>query len=488
MSKYIGTATSRIDGRAKVTGAAKYAAEFDVPGLAHACVVTSDVAKGRIARIDASEALSVAGVIDVLTHDNRPSMASDDSAYKDDVAPEGSPFRPLYDDRIWFSGQPVALVVAEESEIARFAASLVRVEYQVDGHITDLHRQRDAAFALQSPEHPGDDPFAPPKPRGSAERALAAAEVRHLGEYHVPIEHHIPMELYASTVVFEQGGKLTIYDKTQGVQNVQRYVVNVLGMEPDKVRVMSPYVGGAFGSGLRPQYQVVLAALAARALQRSVRLVLTRQQMYVLGYRPAMTQQIRLGANANGTLAATAHEAITVTSQFENYYRQETGWSGLLYKCDHAHYTHKLARLDLATSSDMRAPSTAPAVYALECAMDELAVALRLDPLELRLRCYSDRDQHGDRPYSSKGLRECYRRAADAFGWHRHNSEPRSTREGTELVGWGMASVQPPTSVPAPIRSWHRLRPRCLACRSTASRSGLAIRLCRHRRWKADRG
>jgi xanthine dehydrogenase YagR molybdenum-binding subunit len=453
MTTYIGTATSRVDGRAKVTGAAKYTSEFNPAGLAHASVVTSTIAKGRITRIDASEALSVEGVIDVLTHQHRPRMASADSAYKDDVAPEGSPFRPLYDDRIWFSGQPIALVVAEESEIARFAASLVRVEYDKEAHVTDLRRQRHTAFALEAPANPAENPFAPPKPRGTAEHAFAAAEVHHRGEYYVPIEHHNPMELYASTVIFEGDGKLTIYDKTQGVQNVQRYVCSVLDMEPGDVRVMSPFVGGAFGSGLRPQYNVVLAALAACALKRSVRLVLARQQMYVLGYRPAMIQQIELGANAGGTLDAMTHEAITVTSQYEDFHRQETGWSGLLYKRANAKHTHKLARLDLATPCDMRAPSAGPGVYALECAMDELAVALKLDPLELRLRCYSDRDQHTDRPYSSKSLRDCYRQGAEAFGWDRRNPEPRSMRDGTELVGWGMASgVWEALQVPITVR------------------------------------
>ena len=277
--------------------------------------------------------------------------------------------------------------------------------------------------------------------------------MHHRGEYYVPIEHHNPMELYASTVIFEGDGKLTIYDKTQGVQNVQRYVCSVLDMEPGDVRVMSPFVGGAFGSGLRPQYNVVLAALAACALKRSVRLVLARQQMYVLGYRPAMIQQIELGANAGGTLDAMTHEAITVTSQYEDFHRQETGWSGLLYKRANAKHTHKLARLDLATPCDMRAPSAGPGVYALECAMDELAVALKLDPLELRLRCYSDRDQHTDRPYSSKSLRDCYRQGAEAFGWDRRNPEPRSMRDGTELVGWGMASgVWEALQVPITVR------------------------------------
>ncbi len=453
MTTYIGTATSRVDGRAKVTGAAKYAGEFNTAGLAHASLVTSTLAKGRIARIDASEALAVDGVIDVLTHQHRPSMASADSAYKDDTAPEGSPFRPLYDDRIRFSGQPVALVVAEEAEIARFAASLVRVEYEEEAHVTDVHRQRDKAVALQTPANPAEDPFAPPRPRGNAEQALAAAAVRHRGEYHVPIEHHNPMELFASTVIFEDGGRLTVCDKTQGVQNVQRYLCGVLELDPGDVRVLSPYVGGAFGSGLRPQFQAVLAALAARALKRSVRLVLTRQQMYGLGYRPAMIQQIELGANTGGTLDAITHEAITVTSQYEDFHRQETGWSGLLYRCANAKYAHKLARLDLPTPCDMRAPSAATALYALECAMDELAAALGLDPLELRLRCYSERDQNTGRPYSSKSLRDCYRKGAEAFGWNQRNPEPRSMRDGAELVGWGMASgVWEALQVPIAVR------------------------------------
>jgi len=199
-------------------------------------------------------------------------------------------------------------------------------------------------------------------------------------------------------------------------------------------------MGGGFGSGLRPQFEVVLTVLAALALQRSVRVVLTRPQMYGLGYRPAMIQRIELGASADGTLDAITHDAITVTSQYEDFHRQETGWSGLLYKCANAKYEHKLAHLDLATSCDMRCPSAATSVYALESAMDELAVALKLDPLELRLRCYSERDQNNDRPFSSKALRECYRQGAEAFGWDRRNPEPRSMRDAGDLVGWGVAT------------------------------------------------
>jgi xanthine dehydrogenase YagR molybdenum-binding subunit len=440
MAPHIGTATSRIDGIAKVTGAAKYAAEYAAPALVHVSVVTSTIAKGRITRIDASAALRVTGVIDVLTHAKRPHMADNDEAYKDEVAPTGSPFRPLYDDRIVFNGQPVALVVAETSEIARFAAGLVRVDYDEEAHVTDVFARRDFAVPVEHPTNPIEAMFTPPKPRGTPERALAAAAVRHEAEYYVPIEHHNPMELYAATVIYGADGKLTVYDKTQGVQNVQRYLCGIFGMKPDDVRVMSPFMGGGFGSGLRPQLEAVLAVLAARALQRSVRVVLTRPQMYGLGYRPAMIQRIALGANAGGTLDAITHDAVTVTSQYEDFHRQETGWSGLLYTCANARYAHRLAHLDLPTSCDMRAPSAAPGVYALECAMDELAVALELDPLELRLRCYSDRDQNTDRPYGSKALRECYRQGAAAFGWDKRNPAPRSMRDGGDLVGYGMAT------------------------------------------------
>jgi xanthine dehydrogenase YagR molybdenum-binding subunit len=453
MKPYIGSATSRVDGRAKVTGAAKYAGEYNAQGLAHGSVVTSTIAKGRIVRIDVSDALRVDGVIDVLTHEHRPRMASTDSAYKDDVAPDGSPFRPLYDDKIWFSGQPIALVVAEDSEAARFAASLVRVDYDEQPHVTDIYRQRDSAVPVRAPTSPMEAAFGPPKARGRAEQAFAAAAVRHQGEYYVPSEYHNPMEPYASTAVFERGGKLTIYDKTQGVQNVQRYVCGALELKPEDVRVMGPYMGGGFGSGLRPQFQVVLAALAARALERPVRVVLTRQQMYSLGYRPAMIQTIQLGANAGGTIDAIAHDAVTGTSQYEDFWRQETGWSGLLYKSPNASYAHRLVKLDRATSCDMRAPSAATAVYALESAMDELAVALKLDPVELRLRNYSDRDQHNDLPFSSKALRDCYRQGAEAFGWSKRSPEPRSMRDGKELIGWGMATgVWEALQVPIAVR------------------------------------
>jgi xanthine dehydrogenase YagR molybdenum-binding subunit len=443
MTTYIGTATSRIDGRAKVTGEAKYAAEYNFPGLVHGYVVDATIPKGRITGIDTSAALRVGGVLDVLTHEHRPAMADTDHAYRDDVAPEkGSPYRPLYDDRVMFSGQPVALVLAEDWETAHFAASLVGVEYKAEPHVTDLRTEREKAFVVEKPE----------KPRGNAAKAYAAAAVRHEAEYFIPTEHHNPMELFASTVTWDGGGRLTVYDKTQGVQNVQRYLCGVFDKRPDELRVMSPFMGGGFGAGLRPQFQVVLAALAALALKRPARVVLTRAQMYALGYRPATIERLALGANAAGTLDAITHEAIAVTSQFEEFSRNDTGWADLLYKSANTKFVHKLARLDVPTSSDMRAPGAATGVYALECAMDELAVALKTDPLQLRLQCYSDRDQTGDLPYTSKQLRECYRQGAAAFGWEKRKAEPRSMRDGHELVGWGMATgiweaLQMPTAV-----------------------------------------
>jgi xanthine dehydrogenase YagR molybdenum-binding subunit len=431
MTPYIGTPTSRVDGRAKVTGAAKYAADYNTERLVFGAVVTSTIPKGRIKQIDTSAAKRVAGVLDVLTHANRPPMADKDDAWKDDVAPEkGSPFRPLFDDKVRFNHQPIALVLADEWEAALFAATLVLVEYEEQKHVTDLHAERNKAFAVEKPE----------KPRGDAAKAYAASEVRHEGEYFIPTEHHNPMELFASTVIWEGGGKLTVHDKTQGVQNVQQYLCKVFNKKPDDVRVLDPFMGGGFGAGLRPQYECVLAVLGALALQRSVRLVLTRAQIYGLGHRPATIERLALGAKKDGTLNAITHEAIAETSQFEDFSRNDTGWAGLLYKSPNTKFEHKLVRLDVSTPSDMRAPGAATGVYGLESAMDELAVALKLDPVELRVRSYSDRDQNEDVPYTSKELRECYRQGAEAFGWSKRNPEPRSMRDGKELIGWGMAS------------------------------------------------
>lgn len=433
---YIGQAISRIDGRVKVTGQAKYASEYNVPNLAYGVVVSGAIAKGRIKRIDTREALALKGVLQVFTHENAPRLARSNRSYQDEVAVPGSPFRPLYDDKIKYSGQPVALVVAEEFEIARYAATLVRVEYQREQHETDLRVRRDRSY--EPPEE--RDGMGPVKPRGDAKRAFANAAVRHEAEYALPIEHHNAMELFATTTVWESDGKITIYEKTQGSQNNQGYVASVFGFSKNDVRIISPYVGGAYGSGLRPQYQLFLAVLAARELKRSVRVTLTRQQMFTFGYRPNTLQRVALGANAEGSLVSIMHDALANTSRFEDYQENDVNWAGLLYKCANTKFTYKLAQLDLYTPIDMRAPGGATGMYALESAMDELACNLNIDPLELRLKNYSERDQDEDLPFSSKELRECYRQGAERFEWGRRNPKPRSMREGDNLIGWGVAT------------------------------------------------
>ncbi len=432
-TSYLGKPASRIDGRAKVTGLAKYAAEYNVPGLAHGVVVSSAIAKGRIKRIHTADALSVDGVLDVFTHEHRPKLASAHEKYTDEVAPSGSPCRPLYDDKILFSGQPVALVVAEEFEIARFAASLVRVEYERKPHVTDFDAQRErGAISKRDPANS--------VARGNPTAAFEQAAVRVEAEYRMPVEHHNPMEPFAATAVWEGDDRITVFDKTQGPQNCRNYVAGVFGMPRDKVRVLSPYVGGGFGSGLRPQYELPLAVLAARALKRSVRVTLTRQQMFTLGYRAANVHELAIAANGDGNLASFRHDAVSMTSQFEDFQRDLVNWSSLLYRCANSELGQRLDKLDQNTPCDMRAPGGAEGAYAIECAMDELAYAANIDPLELRLINYSDKDQIEDRRYSSKELRECYRQGAEKFGWSHRNPQPRSMRDGNELVGWGMAT------------------------------------------------
>ncbi|SFV16566.1 xanthine dehydrogenase YagR molybdenum-binding subunit [Methylobacterium sp. 174MFSha1.1] len=436
-SHYVGTARSRLDGPAKVTGAAKYAAEFTAPDLAHGVVVSSAIAKGRITAIDTKAAEAVPGVIKVFTHENKPRTAWLDYNYRDQVAPPGSPFRALNGPEIVYGGQPVALVVAESFELARYGATLVRIAYEEEAPNTDLEKNRDAAY-VPPKKRSGIKP--PPDPRGDASVAYDAAPIRLRHEYKQAIEHHNPMEPHASTVVYEGGGKLTIHDKIQGVNNTQGYVCSVFNLKPDDVRVITPYVGGGFGSGLRPQYQLYLAVSAALDLKRSVRVVLTRDQMFTFGYRPETYQTVALGADQDGRLQALTHDAVAGTSTFEDYQEAVVNWSGLLYHCPNVTLDYKLAKIDTYTPSDMRAPGAVTGIFALECAMDELAYATGVDPLELRLRNYAERDEGEGKEFTSKALRAAYEQGASRFGWSKRRAEPRSMRDGRELVGWGMAT------------------------------------------------
>jgi xanthine dehydrogenase YagR molybdenum-binding subunit len=435
-TEYVGKPTSRVDGRSKVTGAAKYAAEYNVPGLVYGVVVSSPIARGKIVRIDSNPALQLPGVLHVFTHENIPQLAQSDDNYRDEVAPPGSPFRPLHDAEIKYSAQPVALVVADTFELAHYAASLIRIEYQREAHTTDLNKEHEKAYKPK----PREFIPPPPPPRGNPEKAFSEAAVQFEAEYRAPAEHHNPMEPFATTVLWDENGRLTVYDKTQGVQNVQNYLCNVLGYSKEDLRVLSPFVGGAFGSGLRPVYQVLLAVLAARELKRSVRVSLTRQQMFTFTHRPAIWQRLALGAAADGTLQSVTHEAIAETSRFEDYSEPVVTWTGLLYQCENIKLEHKVVQLDVYTPGDMRAPGAVWGLYALECAMDELAFKAGIDPIELRLKNYAERDQLEDKPFSSKELRACYRIGAERFGWAKRNPQPRSMRDGEMLIGWGMAT------------------------------------------------
>lgn len=432
----IGDPLSRVDGVAKVTGQARYAAEHPVDGLLHGFALSSAIAKGRISAIDTSAALAVPGVVEVITHLNRPHVAWLDSSYDDDAAPRGSPLRPLYDEKIHFSGQPIALVVADTPEIARYAATLVTVTYDPEPHNTDF----DSGLAERYTPRKAAAHAVPPKDRGDAKSALDAASVRISGDYHLMAEVHNPMEMHASTVIWEGDGRITVYDKNQGSQNVQAYLANVFNFSSDKVRVLNPFVGGAFGSGLRPQWQVNLAALAAKKLERSVRVVMTRQQMFTHVHRPECLQCVTLGADESGKLASIMIDATTSTSRYESHSESVVKWGGTVYGCDNASFGYSLAPLDTSTPGDMRAPGAATGVNLFEIAMDELAYAAGIDPLELRMVNFTDRDPVNDLPYTSKALLAAYREGAARFGWDKRSHAPRSMRDGKELIGWGMAT------------------------------------------------
>ena len=437
LDTHVGSPRSRVDGRLKVTGAAQYAAEFNVPGLLHGYVVSSPIAKGRITRIDTEAARAVPGVVKVFTHENRPSVPAGDDLYQDAVAPPGQPFRPLFNDQVLYSGQPVALVVAEDFATARHAASLVAVHAEAGKHRTDIESARSEAYV---PPKKRESIAPPPEPRGRAADAFAAAPSRIHYEYRISSEYHNPMEPHATTVVWNGDGKLTVHDKIQGVMNTLQYVSGVFGLKPDDVRVISPFVGGAFGSGLRPQYQLFLAVLAALDLKRSVRVELTRDQMFTFGHRPATINTVAIGAGADGLLQSIQHDVVAETSTFEDYQEVVVNWSGLLYHCDNVALNYKIAKIDTYTPLDMRAPGAPLGVFALESAMDELAYALNDDPLELRLRNYADSDENEGKQFTSRELRAACRQGADRFGWSQRRPEPRSMREGQELVGWGMAT------------------------------------------------
>jgi xanthine dehydrogenase YagR molybdenum-binding subunit len=424
MPRYIGKEMSRVDGVAKVTGRAKYAAEFAVPNLAYGFIVLGSVAKGTIKTIDTQEAERAAGVVRVFTHLNTPKFGTQEEQDKS--------FRALQSDRIFFNAQPVALVVAETYEQARYAARLVKVTCNAENHVTDTEAVRERARV------PSEGPS--PQPRSNPEEAMRNAPVKIEAEYRIPIEHHNPMEPHAAVAVW-QGDKLTIFDKTQGVYKVRAHLASSFGIPEENVSVISPFVGGAFGSSLRPNYYPALTAMAARELKRPVKIVYTRTQMYTgHGYRPYTIQKVALGADKAGKLSAMIHEVVHNTSAFEEFNDDTTNFTRQVYACPNLSAPVKITNTDLNTPTWMRAPGAVSGMFALECAMDELAYQLKIDPLELRLINYADVDPESGKPWSSKALRECYRLGAEKFGWKDRKFEPRSMRDGPLLVGWGMAT------------------------------------------------
>ena len=432
----IGSAINRVDGVEKVTGTARYAAEHPVENLLYGYIVEAAIAKGRIVSIDEEAARAVPGVVEVITHLNRPHVAWTDHSYQDELKIPGSPFRPLYDDRIQFSQQPIALVMAETFEAARYAASLIKVAYEAEAHNTDF----EVAVGDKYVPKKKRSGYMAPKNRGDAVKAFADAPLKVSGDYRLAPEHHNPMEMFASTVEWHDDGSITVHDKTQGSQVVQAYLSSVFGFSKKKVRVLNPYVGGGFGSGLRPQHQVFLAVLAAKMLERSVRVTMTRNQMFSHAYRPQAIQSIALGAETTGKLTAIRNEATTSTSRYEDNMENVVTWGLMNYDCPNADAEYTVAQVDTATSADMRAPGAATGMTLFEMAIDEMAYAAKVDPLEFRRVNYSAVDAMNSTPYTSKALREAFDEGAAAFGWAERTPEPRSMRDGTELIGWGCAT------------------------------------------------
>lgn len=434
---HIGRSTNRVDGPLKVTGQAKYAAEYTAADLLHGCIVSSTIAAGRIVTVDTTAARAVKGVVEVFTHENRGKAAWLDRNWRDEVAPPGHPFRPLHSDRILFDGQPIALVIADTFEAARDAVSLIRVEYEIDEHCTALELKRSEAY-VPPKKRSGIPP--PPDPRGDAVQAFKQASVKISRDYRVNAEHHNPMEMFGTTCLFDGDDKLKIHDKTQGSQNVQGYVTSVFGLKTKQVNVINHYVGGAFGSGLRPQHQLFFAVMASLELKRSVRVSLTRKQMFHIGYRPDNFQTVSLASDSEGRLQSIMHDAVAATSHYEDYQEAVVNWSGMMYHCDNVKLSYELAKLNTATPCDMRAPGAAIGITALECALDELSYEVGIDPLEIRRLNFSSKDENTNKQFTSKALLACYSEGAAAFGWDKRKPEPRATRDGHELIGWGVAT------------------------------------------------
>jgi xanthine dehydrogenase YagR molybdenum-binding subunit len=433
----IGRPLDRVDGILKVTGGARYAAELGPREPLHAVVVQSTIARGRIVTLDTTQAERAPGVALVLTHRNAQRLPDGGLAAVN--PPAGRVLSLLQDDAIHYNGEPIAVVVADTFEHATDAARLVQVTYTADRPRLRFDEAKRAPHAPKKDGHsPSDVAW------GEFDAGMRDSDVQLDAVYRTPMEHHNPMEPHA-TLAHWEGARLTLYDATQFVSGVRETVAKTLGISMDDVRVIDPFVGGGFGCKGSTWSHVVLSAMAARQAGRPVKLVLARPQMFgPVGGRPQTEQHVVLGARRDGRLTALRHDVICHASAMEDFVETAASPSRALYACSNGTTSHRLATLDVGVATFQRAPGEATGSFALESAMDELAYRLRMDPLALRMANYAETEPASGKPWSSKMLRECYRDAAERFGWSKGTSGPRTMRDGRWLVGWGMATATYP--------------------------------------------
>ncbi|PWE79825.1 acylaldehyde oxidase [Bradyrhizobium sp. SUTN9-2] len=448
----IGQPLPRVDGRAKVTGSARYAADFNQPGQAYAVIVSATIGLGQVTGVDSAAVEKMPGVLAVLSHLNAPRLAY--RPHKSYIDPAtGERLHMLQDDHVRFHGQPVALVVAATIAQAERAAAALRLTYKAERPIIDSAGPEARPIVPEAGKQP-DARLPADKARGSADKALADAPVKVDETYDIARENHNPMEPHA-TIASWNGDRLTLWSKSQFVVNEQAEIAAIFGLSPEKVTVICPFIGGAFGTSLRTWPHVTLAAMAARHVGRPVKLVLTRKQMFfTTGHRPRTVQRIALGATADGTLISVVHEGTGETSRYEEFMEALTSVTTFLYSSPNVRTRYRLVPLDTGTPNHMRGPGEASGVFALECAMDELAYKLRLDPIDLRRRNEPEIDEGENKPFSSRSLMKCYDLGAERFGWSRRTPEPRSMRDGRLLIGMGVASASYPAfHAPATARA-----------------------------------
>jgi xanthine dehydrogenase YagR molybdenum-binding subunit len=429
----IGKPLPRVDGRAKVTGSARYAADFNQQGQVYAVIVSATVGLGRVTGMDSTQVEGMPGVVAVITHRNALRLPY--ATHKSYIDPAvGERLHVLQDDLIRFYGQPVAIVVADTLDCAERAAAEFQINYEAERPIVD---PSDPKVELVVPE-------AADTARGDADKALAIAPVKVDETYDIARENHNPMEPHATVAAWD-GDRLTLWSKSQFVVNEQAEIAAIFGIPVEHVQVICPYIGGAFGTSLRTWPHVTLAAMAARQVGRPVKLVLTRKQMFfATGHRPRSLQWVALGASLDGKLTSLVHEGSGETSRYEEFVEALTNVSNYMYSCANVRTQYRLRPLDIGTPNHMRGPGEASGIFALECAMDELSYALGMDPIELRRRNEPAIDEGENKPFSSRSLMKCYDLAGERFGWSRRNPKPRSMRDGRLLIGLGVASATYP--------------------------------------------